>query len=604
MIVHNFAQGSAEWLAHRATHFNASEAAAMLGLDPHMTRARLLRQKHTTVAADPSSFTERVYDAGHRSESLARPLAEEIIGEDMAPLCGSLGNLSASFDGINLAGTIVFEHKAMNDELKACVVDEEGAGQRLPIHHRVQMEQQLLVSGARQALFMASKWAEDGTLLEERHCWYYPDPDLRQRIIDGWAQFERDLATYTLPESEPAEQTGRAPETLPALRIELVGQVTASNLAEFKETALTAIRSVNRDLKTDQDFADASKALKWCSDVEDRLKAAKQHALSQTATIDQLFRTIDDISSEARRVRLDLDKLVTRRKTEIKEAAVLRAFRAFDDHVAELNAEIAPMRVQVQRPDFAGVIKGLSSIDSINDKLDMALLNAKITADASAKRIRENIASFNATAAGFEFLFADLGQIVSMDAVPFRAIVENRITAHKADEARKEAARKAEEERRIAAAEQRAREQEASRIAEEQRQKQEAEERGRQMAEAAEQKRADEQRAEQERQEAAALQQRQIASMNVLKGLDLSREVRSSHDPEDSPLSIQEPANMNIGDISRRLGFIVSSELISETLKVPADARNKRAMLYTESSFRLICSRLIDRLSQILSYLK
>jgi predicted phage-related endonuclease len=70
---------------------------------------------------------------------------------------------------------------------------------------------------------------------------------------------------------------------------------------------------VNRDLSTDADFADAEKAVKWCSDVESRLAAAKEHALSQTASIEALFRTIDDISAEARTVRLELDKLVTAR---------------------------------------------------------------------------------------------------------------------------------------------------------------------------------------------------------------------------------------------------------------------------------------------------
>ena len=63
---------------------------------------------------------------------------------------------------------------------------------------------------------------------------------------------------------------GRAPEMLPALRIEVTGKVTASNLAEFKQTALAAIGSVNRDLRTDADFADAEKAVKWCGEVESR----------------------------------------------------------------------------------------------------------------------------------------------------------------------------------------------------------------------------------------------------------------------------------------------------------------------------------------------
>ena len=41
---------------------------------------------------------------------------------------------------------------------------------------------------------------------------------------------------------------------------------------------LAAIRSVNRDLKTDTDFADAEKAVKWCCEVEARLKASAQGA--------------------------------------------------------------------------------------------------------------------------------------------------------------------------------------------------------------------------------------------------------------------------------------------------------------------------------------
>jgi hypothetical protein len=179
----------------------------------------------------------------------------------------------------------------------------------------------------------------------------------------------------------------------------VTGEVTASNLAEFKQTALAAIRSVNRDLKTDADFADAEKAVKWCSDVESRLKAAKEHALSQTASIDALFKTIDDIGAEAKRVRLDLDKLVTRRKDECKASAVSDARAALQAHVDLLNAELAPMRLLPVAVDFAGAIKGLRSIASMQDALDTALAQGKIAADNQARGIRANVATFKAQAA-------------------------------------------------------------------------------------------------------------------------------------------------------------------------------------------------------------
>lgn len=449
MKIHDLVQGSPEWLAYRASHFNASDAPAMMGCSPYKTRAQLLRELHTGVVPEVDTATHMRFANGHRAEALARPLAEELLGAELYPVVGSEGRLSASFDGLTLDELICFEHKAWNNDLRAAFAsmrdtESDDAGRELPIHHRIQMEQQLLVSGAERVLFMASAWDAEGGLIEEHHCWYLPDPELRRQIIDGWAQFERDLAAYELPPSdaEPAP-VGKAPETLPALRIEVTGAVTASNLAEFKATALAAIRSVNRTLRTDQDFADADKAVKWCSEVESRLKAAKEHALSQTADIDALFRALDEIGAEARAVRLDLDKLVTRRKTEVKEEAVAKARAALDAHIATLNAEIAPMRVPQPVVDWAGAIKGLKSLASMQDKLDAALAAAKIAADATARGIRANVATFHQQAAGLEFLFADLGQIVHKAADDFLALVQARIATHKAAEAARTAQQQA-----------------------------------------------------------------------------------------------------------------------------------------------------------------
>ena len=466
MITHALIQGSPEWLAHRAKFFNASDAAAMLGCSPHETRSDLLREMYVGMTRDPSSFVQdRILAPGHGREARARPIAEQILGEDLYPIVGTDGGrLGASFDGLTLAGDVVFEHKSASAELRAILSPPADAEPVLPKHYRAQLEQQLMVSGAERALFMATLWDGDECTFE-RHCWYEPDAELRAEILRGWDQFAKDLADYTLPAAAEPAPVGNAPETLPALRIEIAGAVTASNLAEFKQTALAAIRGVNRDLKTDADLADAEKAVKWCGDIESRLAAAKEHALSQTADIDALFKTIDDISSESKRVRLDLDKLLTRRKTEIKERAVVAAFRALEDHVATLNAEIAPMRLPAIAADFAGAIKGKRSIDSMQDALDTTLAMCKIAADSAARAIRANLFAYHAKAKPFDFLFADLSTLVHKPESDFCALIDARIANHKAAEARKEQERQAAEDARIAAAEQRARDQEAARIA-------------------------------------------------------------------------------------------------------------------------------------------
>lgn len=82
----NLQQGSPEWLAARAKMFTASEAPAMMGASPYMTRNELLHQKHTGIQKEVDAATQRVFDNGHRVEALARPIAEQIIGEELYPV--------------------------------------------------------------------------------------------------------------------------------------------------------------------------------------------------------------------------------------------------------------------------------------------------------------------------------------------------------------------------------------------------------------------------------------------------------------------------------------------------------------------------------------
>jgi putative phage-type endonuclease len=619
-------QGSPEWLAHRAQHFNASDAPAMLGVSPYKTRAQLLREMHTGVVAEVDTATHMRFQNGHRAESLARPLAENIINEDLYPVTGTEGKLSASFDGLTLDERAGFEHKALNEELRAAfeamssrsMSDFDGC-RMLPIHHRVQMEQQMMVSGATRVLFMASEWTADGELVDARHCWYYPDHDLRDRIIDGWAQFERDLAAYVLPESAEPAPVGKAPDSLPALRIEVSGQVTASNLAEFKQTALATIRAVNRDLKTDQDFADAEKASKWCADVESRLKAAKEHALSQTATIDALFKALDDIGAEARTVRLDLDKLVARRKVEVKEEAVAKARRALDQHIAALNAEIAPFRAPYAAPDFAGAIKGLRSFASMQDALDSALANGKIAADAAARDVRKNIEHFKEVATGLEALFSDLGQLVHKSPEDFRALVQARVLAQQERDRKAEEARQAAEAQRIAAAEQRAREQEAARIAAElaaQRAESErleklaeerraAAQREAQAAEARAEQQAASKRIDADRDAAAALRGSLVSPVDNAARIEAARHIVNDIIAADTVRDAiaasraDEPANLTLGAISARLGITMTGQFVETTLRVAPARLEKAAKLYTETQFSMICCNLQTHIAAI-----
>jgi len=163
--------------------------------------------------------TQARFDAGHAAEAAARPLAEREIGEDLYPVVGSLEvdglPLSASFDGLTMAENIVWEHKLMSFALADSL-----ANGIIPDHYAPQLEQQLLVSGAEKALFMAT--SEDKTAME---CvWYTSSPVVRQRLIDGWRQFAADLATYT-PAEVVATPVANAVAALPAVSVQVSGAI-------------------------------------------------------------------------------------------------------------------------------------------------------------------------------------------------------------------------------------------------------------------------------------------------------------------------------------------------------------------------------------------
>jgi len=375
-------QGTPEWHAHRAAHFNASDAPAMLGLSPYKSRSQLLKEMATGIIPEVDAATQRRFDDGHRFEALARPLAEKLIGKKLYPVVGTEGKLSASFDGLTMDESICFEHKTLNANLADCMA----AGLSPDEHYRAQMEQQLMISGAEKCLFMATKWDGD-ELIESAYCWYEPDSEMRIRLLQGWTQFAIDLKNYqhVEPENKPK---GEAIMDLPALSVQATGMVTYSNLPEFKAAAQEYIASINTELVTDQQFSDAEVAVKFCKATEEKLEVTKAAILAQTSSIDEVIRTVDHIQVQLRDKRLMLDKLIKSEKEARKTALVIEIREAYFAHCKALQKEINFPLVSFPFPDFAGALKGLKTVESMRDALDTALANAKIAADVLAREIR------------------------------------------------------------------------------------------------------------------------------------------------------------------------------------------------------------------------
>lgn len=544
MKIHELIQGSDEWAAFRLTHHGASEAAAMLGLSKKATRSELLRIKHTSTPKEFSDWVQtNILDYGHQVEALARPLVEEIIGEDLYPVTCSNedegGHLSASCDGLTMLYDTAFEHKQWAAELAASVRDGV-----LPEEHMPQCQQIMMITGAQRVIFTVS----DGT--PEKLVWMevLPDAEWFDRISAGWAQFDRDLANYELPEIKPAV-VAEAVQDLPAVSVQVNGQIEVRENFKIFEVALRDFleNKLIREPQTDQDFADLDLQIKAMKKAEDTLNAAEAMMLAQIQSVDEAKRQKDMLANLVRDNRLMAEKLLASEKERRRAEKVVAARKAFADHVAELQREISGVRLDIAVPDFAGAIKGLKTMSSIQDKIDTALANGKIAADQQAADLRTKLTWIDANAADYLVLLADLQQLAAKPFDDFKLAVTARIDAHKkAEEARLEAERE------------RIRREEAARL--------------------------------------EAEQQRAIETESVATTAPQLLAAAVRNIPRSTPNAVP---SLRLGQINNRLAPISLTADGLTRLGITHAATDKSAKLYYESDFSRICAALLRHIESV-----
>lgn len=430
-VIHNVKQGSQEWLDLRKGYNSASEANAMMGTCPHKTRLELLTEKKTGVKKEVSSYTQRIFDRGHAVEEMARPIVESIINDDLFNVVMTRNGLLASFDGLTIDNSIIFEHKQWNEELAKNV-----SNGIVPRSHVYQLEQQLYVANAEKLIFVVS----DGTKNKMVYTWYTSDPVKRQDLLNGWEKFNQDLQTFS-PVEKKEKLQGENPDDLMQLSITVSGSVLTSNLDQFKQNATTTIQQINSNLQTDQDFADAEQAIKWCKGTETKLSDAKKGVLSQATDIQAVLATLDEISDLTRSKRLELEKLVKQQKEIIKSQLITNAKTELMQYA---NTQEIQVIATVIQGDFVGAIKGKKTLESMKNAIDLEMVRAKTIIDDYVKseikrtnQIKENLTLIDSLTKNFEFLFNDKSQIaINCDLSEIPLIIKDRIAQYKQEQER------------------------------------------------------------------------------------------------------------------------------------------------------------------------
>lgn len=594
MQIVNLIQGTPEWHAHRAKHFNASDAPAMMGCSSYKTRSELVKELATGLGQEVDASTQRRFDDGHRFEALARPLAEEIIGEDLSPCVGVKGKYSASFDGLTFMHDEALEHKTLNKALREAM-HEDCTGADLPLQYRVQMEQQAMVSGCERILFMASEWTGDGQLIEERHCWYEPDAELRAQIIAGWEQLEKDVAAYDPAAERPAPAIAAPMESLPAVVVQVQGALTVTgNLDAFGDALRQFIGRMPTKPATDQDFADLEAGSKALKKVEDALDAAEDGALAQISPVEQMRRIKADLKNLARTTRLVWDKLVSAEKDRLRTALVTGAQAQLDQHIQALNQRLGANWLPRVAGGFAETIKGMKSLDSMRDKVAVALTNAKHEANQLADRLEANRKHLVQDDGDWIALFADFATVGTKAAEDFQALAALRIGSHK----QAEAARLDKERERIRAEEAARLEREAAAKAQ-----QDAEQERRRIQQQAQQEQAEIAQAQQTGRLAAPVAQDlaglvQDKAVERVAGIDAQQAIAAA---KAGTAVADSGETLTLGQINTMIAPLkIDAAGLAELGFTPCSTV-KAAKHYRCSSLPAICRALIDRLDSVLA---
>lgn len=568
MILHDVQQGSTTWHALRADHFTASEAPAMMGASPYQTRSDLLKQKATRIVdAEVDGAKLALFQAGHDAEAGFRPVAEEMIGDDLYTVTGTLEvqglPLLASFDGLTMDRATGFEHKLWSSKTASQLKD---AGEPAP-HHYWQLEQQLLVSGAERILFVTS----DGTRDQSCFCWYESVPERRAALIAGWKQFAADVAAY-----QPAPAAAPTPVAKPVAALPVVfdmrveGRLVACNIDQYKPAALAYIQAINTDLTTDQEFADAEADARFCRESAAKLKLAIEQALGQMGDINAAIGTVREIAGAFDAKGLALEKLVKSEKDARREAIVTDAIAELRKHVAALNQRLGHPYMPTIPADFGGAVKGKRNLDSMKDAVHTELARAKIAASETADRIEANLKLLGEYQK-FAGLFPDAHALVQKASDDLRAVISSRIAAHEA--------------------EQRARlEAERERIR--------AEEQAKAQAEAQTAREALEQQAKQQARELVQTARELDALSNM--AADLKNDVVSSIDARQAGAAQADQGDtITLGQLNARLHPLTMSVAALGLLGIDPARREKSAALYREVDFPAICQAIANHVNAL-----
>lgn len=200
-IKYTIKQGTSEWLQLRSEFITASNVAAIFGASPYKTALQYFEEFVTGTPEKFDANKQTLFDIGHNAEEKARVYVEQTFNASFPPAVVSSDHLLASLDGFNEAANVIFESKYVG--FKA--LEELRQTNRLPDHHELQVQTQLLVSGADKCIYFAMNPNGEAAIVE-----VLPNADTMHTIKKVTKEFWDNLKSGKAP--EPSDRDWHQPQ--------------------------------------------------------------------------------------------------------------------------------------------------------------------------------------------------------------------------------------------------------------------------------------------------------------------------------------------------------------------------------------------------------
>ena len=213
------------------------------------------------------------------------------------------------------------------------------------------------------------------------------------------------------------------------LLISLTGKITETNFAVWKKDLLAQIKGVQKNLKSDTDFALATDQSKGLKAAETALKKAKESAIEQASEIQKLFAAIDEVSAAAREARLSLERQIKIRKEEIREEIIQAGMEKAKKLVAaqDDDFQLVDTREFTERGIFEDTVKGKRGTDGMDSAVGLLLDNLKTEIAEKAVAVEVRAKKLDRLPATHRPLFQDRGYLLSSTDEELEGIIADRI---------------------------------------------------------------------------------------------------------------------------------------------------------------------------------